>query len=121
MTSLRSTISILFLAGITACHGTRSVTLNVNPDPSTRPTAVEIRTRSGPRFTVYGPEVRNDSVFGWFDEARTKPAALPVSDIESARTRSFSGGKTAGLVVGIMAATLLALFIIAMSTVVVVD
>lgn len=116
MISVRNGVAVLLAVTMLGCHTTRQVTMNVNPDASSRPRKVEIQIHSGPRFTVYGPEVRNDSLFGWFDKERTKPAGIPLNEIGSARTREFSFGKTLGLTLGLAALTYIALLILFLTT-----
>jgi hypothetical protein len=57
--------------------------------------------------------IRGDSLRGFSDEARANPTALAVRDIQSARTRQFSGGRTAALALGLVAVAAGALLVFA--------
>ena len=67
--------------------------------------------KSGSAVVVYQPLVRQDSLRGFSDADGVTPVSLAVSDIQSARTREFSGGRTALLTIGIVAAGLLAAWV----------
>ena len=83
------------------CHSWKTVGVEPNPDPASRPSKIEITTASRGSFTVYYPEVREDSLHGWFDDARENPAGFSVKEINSAKVRQLNGEKTASLIVGI--------------------
>lgn len=97
-----------------ACHTTRNVKLVENPDATSRPSQIEVVTRSGATILVYDPVIQRDSLRGYSDRDGKTPTALAVSDIQSAKARQLSGGRTAALVLGLVAAAAAAwvLFII---------
>jgi len=93
------------------CHVTKNVDLVENPDAASRPSEIEVITKTGSTVVVYSPVIMRDSLRGYSDQARSTPFVLATSDIQSARARHFSGGRTAVLVTGIIAA-LVAAFIV---------
>ena len=93
------------------CHTTRNVKLVDNPDATTRPSQIEVLTRSGSRITIFQPVVRQDSVRGYSDEEQSTPVTVATSDILEARTRQFSGGRTALLTIGVVGVALLAAWV----------
>jgi len=70
-------------------------------------------TRSGSTIVVFDPIVRQDSLRGFSDEERRNPVTLATSDIQNAKTRQLSGGRTALLVFGLIAAIVAGLLIAA--------
>ena len=110
---LRNAAVIFFTASTAACHVTKNVHLVENSDATSRPSRIEVTTRSGSTFFIYQPVVQTDSVRGFSDEDRKSPTAIAVSEIANARTREVSGGRTALLVFGIVAAALTTLIILA--------
>lgn len=114
---LRNAAVIFFAASIAACHVTKNVHLVENSDATSRPSRIEVTTRSGSTFFIYQPVVQGDSVRGFSDEARKSPTAIAVSEIANAQTRAVSSGRTALLVFGIVAAVAGTLFILAVMAV----
>lgn len=110
---LRNAIATLFAVVAVGCHTTKNVNLVENPDATSRPSRIEVLTRSGASVTVYAPVIQRDSVRGFSDETKTTPVTLAVNDIQSARSRQVSGGRTALLVFGIVAAVVGTLFVLA--------
>jgi hypothetical protein len=108
---LRNAIAIACALLSLGCHVTRNVNLVENPDAASRPSRIEVITKSGSTVVVYSPVMTGDSVRGFSDQARTNPLVLAASDIQSAKVREVSGGRTAILVAGIVAAVVAALFI----------
>ena len=94
-----------------ACHVTRNVNLVENPDATSRPSQIEVVTKGGSTIVVYNPVIQRDSLRGYSDHTKATPIVLATTDIQTARTRQLSGGRTAFLVVGIVAAVAGALFI----------
>jgi hypothetical protein len=86
LNALRRTVGILMAFCLSGCYHAQPVTLNVNPNPSARPAAIEITMNSGKRRVVFEPEVRGDSLYGWFDAQAWKPAKFALSDIAFANT-----------------------------------
>lgn len=107
----RNGIAAVFAALMLGCHATKNVNLVENPDATSRPSRIEVRMKSGSAVVVYQPVVRQDSLRGFSDADGVTPVSLAVSDIQSARTREFSGGRTALLTIGIVAAGLLAAWV----------
>jgi hypothetical protein len=99
-------ITAVFAALTIGCHATKNVNLVENPDATSRPSRIDVRMKTGSTVAVYQPVVRQDSLRGFSDESRVAPVTIAVSDIQSARTREFSGGRTALLTIGIVAAAL---------------
>ena len=83
---MRNFFAIVLALNLMGCIQTRSVTLNVNPDPATRPKAIEVRTVGGKRHVLLKPEVRGDSLYGLVDGWSPKAATFALSEIESAQT-----------------------------------
>ena len=95
-----------------SCHVTRNVNLVENPDAASRPSEIEVITKTGSTVVVYSPVIMRDSLRGYSDEARSTPFALATSDIQAARSRQLSGGRTGVLVVGIVAALVAAWIVV---------
>ena len=110
---LRNAIATVCTVSSMACHVTKNVNLVENPDATSRPSQVEILTKGGSTIVVYDPVVQRDSLRGYSDQGKMSPIVLATSDIQSARTRQLSGGRTALLVTGIVATAIGALFIVA--------
>jgi len=94
------------------CHVTRNVNLVENPDAASRPSEIEVITKTGSTVVVYSPVIMRDSLRGYSDKARSTPFVLATSDIQTARARQLSGGRTAVLVVGIVAALVAAWIVV---------
>jgi hypothetical protein len=103
---------VVFAGG---CQTTRNVSLVENPEATSRPSEMNVVTKGGSDIVIYAPVVQRDSLHGFLDEQRTNPTVLAVSDIKTAKSRQFSGGRTAALVVTLVAATLLTLFGLALA------
>ena len=108
---LRNVVATFFVAITLGCDTTKNVNLVENPDATSRPSQIQVLTKSGARIVVYEPIVREDSVRGYTGAERTTPVIVAVSDIQSARTRQLSGGRTALLTLGIVAVALLAAWV----------
>src|SRR5689334_17708748 len=72
----RNAIAGLCAALAMGCHTTRNVNLVENPDATTRPSRIEVVTKNGSSITVFDPIVRQDSVRGFSDDARTAPVTV---------------------------------------------
>ena len=118
---LRNAAPIFFVALSSACHVTKKVHLVENSDATSRPSRIEVTTKSGSTFTVYQPVVQSDSVKGFSDPDRTIPTAVATADIAKAQTREMSGGRTALLVFGIVVVTLTTLLLLAAGSIAAVD
>ena len=100
MTILRRLIAIFAATANLGCYTVRPVSLVENADASRRPETIDVTTNHGPEMRIYGPVIRKDSLYGWYDEDRTRPATFGINEIVSARTRQLSTGRTAALLVG---------------------
>ena len=109
----RNVVAGICAASAMSCHTTRNVNLVENTDATSRPSRVEVMTRSGSTIVVFDPIVRQDSLRGFSDEERRNPVTLATSDIQNAKTRQLSGGRTALLVFGLIAAIVAGLLIAA--------
>ncbi len=110
---LRNAIVGLCAVFAAGCHTSKNVNLVENPDTTSRPSRIEVVTKSGSAIRVYAPVIERDSLRGYLDEERTNATVLAVSDIQSARSRQVSSGRTAALVVAIVAAAVGTLFVLA--------
>ena len=90
------------------CYSWKTVRLEPNPDPSKRPSHIEITLHDGARVNLYRPEVRQDSLYGWIGETGITPVSYALSDIASARAHKVDGDKTAAFAIGISLLLLLA-------------
>jgi hypothetical protein len=93
------------------CYSWKPVKLEPNPDPSARPSHIEITMRDGAQYTVYRPEVRQDSLHGWVGETGITPVAFALDDVALARARRVDGDKTAAFGIGVSLFFLLAWFL----------
>jgi hypothetical protein len=100
MTTLRKLIAIFTATATVGCYTVRPVNLVENADAPSRPETIDITTHHGPELRIYGPVIRRDSLYGWYDEDRTRAATFGIDEIVSARTRQLSTGRTAALLVG---------------------
>ena len=110
---LRNAVAIFLATAISGCHVTKNVILSENPDATSRPSRIDVTTKSGSTLVIYDPVVQSDSVKGFSDPDRKNPTAIATTEIASAQTRQVSSGRTALLVVGIVAAVVGTLFILA--------
>ena len=108
---LRNAIATVCAVLSMGCHVTKNVSLVENPDAASRPSEIEVVTKSGSTIVVYSPVISRDSLRGYSDQARATPILLATSDIQVARARALSSGRTAALVVVIVAAAVTALFV----------
>jgi len=108
----RNVIATVCAVSTIGCHVTRNVNLVENPDAASRPKEIEVVTRSGSTIVVYSPVIARDSLRGYSDQERATPIVLATSDIQVARARALSGGRTALLVTGIVAAAVAAVFLV---------
>jgi hypothetical protein len=113
----RNAAVVFFAASSIACHVTKNVQLVENSDATSRPSQIEVTTKSGSTFVIYDPVVQSDSVKGFSDPDRRTPTAIATTSIASAQTRQVSSGRTALLVFGIVAAAVGTLFILAVMAV----
>lgn len=100
MTLLRKSIAVFAVTATLGCYTMKPVNLVENPDASRRPETIDITTSHGPELRIYGPVIRGDSLFGWYDEGRTRLATIGIDQIVTARTRQLSTGRTAALLIG---------------------
>jgi hypothetical protein len=100
MTIVRRFIAIFAATATLGCYTVRPVNLVENADASRRPENIDVTTNHGPETRIYGPVIRKDSLYGWYDEDRTRPATIGINEIVSARTRQLSTGRTVALLVG---------------------
>lgn len=100
MTMLRKLIAVFAISATLGCYTVRPVHLVENADASKRPETIDITTNHGPELRIYGPVIRKDSLYGWYDEARTRQATFGIDEIVAARTHQLDTGRTAALLVG---------------------
>ena len=67
--------------------------------------------RTGARHTVYRPEIRQDSLYGWIGETGITPVVFALNDVAFARARKVDGEKTAAFTIGASLLLLLAAFL----------
>jgi hypothetical protein len=110
MRSIHKSVAVVTAVCTFGCYQSQPVTLNVNPDRSARPAAIEVVTRIGTRRVIFHPEVRGDSLYGQFEGISRKPARYALSDIESARTVQVLSRRT-GVIVLVWSVAMLSLLI----------
>jgi hypothetical protein len=103
MAALRSLIAATVAVCTIGCYSWKPVRLDVNPDASTRPSRIEISTQDRARYTLFSPEVRGDSLHGWFDDSRSKPASFAVIQIVSAQVRQRDVPQVMGVAMAVAA------------------
>lgn len=67
--------------------------------------------RTGVRHTVYRPEIRQDSLYGWIGETGITPVSFALGDIAYARAHKVDGERTAAFTIGVSLFLLLAAFL----------
>ena len=77
--------------------------------------AVRVTLRDGATLQIEGPRVVGDSLRG-IDSRNRRPLVLPLAGIQRLETRRIHAGKTVGLMLGLGAATVAAIFIYVIAT-----
>ena len=107
----RRVVAALLLVLLTACHSWQPTT--VSPQrliAEDQPSSVRLMLINGDTVTVENATLRNDSIVGATDAGA---AAVASRDVRSVEVRSFSAGKTFG-VVGLLAAVGIGIYFIAL-------
>ncbi len=112
----RPVVSVILLAAyLPACTSYQATTqplaeLTASPKP---PEHVRVTTNAGAKFTVDGPRVVNDSLFGTTATVdakgtpTTRAVAMPLGELRTIEVRKADGTSTMMLVVGIVGAVVL--------------
>jgi hypothetical protein len=96
---LRAIVAALLLP----LHLTSCMTWKTRTVPPSTPSHLRLVMAAGPPVEMWQARVVADSVVGFQNSTGATPLSVPRTSVSQLQTRSFSAGKTTGLVVGTMA------------------
>ncbi len=96
--------AVILMAGqIGGCTAWRLETVSPAEVIADKPSVVRVQYADEQQEVLYQPEVRGDSLLGRSEpDARQADRALALADVTSVATRHVSGGRTTGLVLGLV-------------------
>src|SRR5262245_47989435 len=110
---MRAVAILLIVCQLSACTSWRLETLApADVMQQQYPQAVRVERIDGNKEVWYRPQLKGDSLIGWWDRGQKQPdRRLALSDIRLVSTSHVDGGKTAALGLGLGMAALIGIYI----------